>query len=51
LGDKLDETSASIDINDPAACAAMNALFELIADPQAFDARTIGERDSGRQVA
>jgi hypothetical protein len=56
-----DDVSASVGITDPAACAAVDALFELIADPVSFEGRTIGEhpqvsmeaaqRDSGRQVA
>jgi hypothetical protein len=44
LGDKTDETSEAITILDPAACAAMDAIFELIADPLEFKDRIIGER-------
>lgn len=38
-----DDVSASVTITDPAACAAMDALFELIADPVEFQERTIGK--------
>ncbi len=42
-GGRLEDRSGGIEVHDPAACAAFDALFQLLADPRSFEKREIGE--------
>lgn len=41
--DGLPEGSKALMVNDPAACATFDALFELVVNPVDFTEQTIGE--------
>lgn len=43
-GPSDEEFSATLTARDPQACEVLDALFELIANPVAFEGREIGER-------